>query len=126
MKKEFIALSVLVMLFAGSLVNTHFLDKLTGEIVSYIEESARHIDGQDWENARAAAEKAYGRWESGSAYTQIVLRHVEIDAASSTLSELLKDVYSENSGAAKASAETASARLKSVAEMERVRPGNIL
>ena len=126
MKKELIALSVLVLLFAGSLVNTHFLDKLTGEIVSYIEESARHIDWQDWEKARVMAEKAYKRWESGSAYTQIVLRHVEIDAASSTLSELLKEVYSENAGAAKAAAKTASARLKSVAEIERVRPGSIL
>jgi len=125
MKKELAALFVLVLVFAVSLVNIHFLNRLTGNIVSLVEQADTFIREENWERARDRAEKALKRWENSDAYTHIVLRHSEIESASVALGDLIKEIYAENAGAARGAARSAVARMRSIASVERLRFNNI-
>jgi len=125
LKKEIVALAALALLLIGAFVNIHFLNRLTGEIIAYIEEADWYIREENWDKAREKAEKANARWEGSESYTHIVLRHSDIDSAGNTLTELLKEIKEENAGAAEAAAKAAAARFRSVATIERVRLGSV-
>jgi len=125
MKKEIIAFIVLVLVFSASLINVHFLTKLTGGIVTLVEETERFVREEDWASARLSAEKALAKWEERHPYTHAVLRQTELESITSILSDLIKEIYAEDTGSAKGAARAAIARVKSVASVERVTLGNI-
>ena len=125
MKKELSALFVLVLIFAATLLNIHCLNRLSGEIVTLIEQSDRYISQQDWKNAQAAAERAHEKWESRGAYIHMVIRHSEIEAVVNTLNALTKEIYSEDVGAARGAARAAAERMASVSSVERLKLRNI-
>jgi len=125
MKKEIIALIVLVLVFSASLLNIHFLTRLTGEITTLIEEVNEFIREEDWVSARSRAEKASEKWEKSHPYTHMVLRQTELESVTNILDNLIKEIYAEESGAAKGMARAAIARMRSVASIERITFGNI-
>lgn len=125
MKKELAALFVLVLVFAVSLVNIHFLNRLTGNIVSLVEQADTFIREENWERAGDRAQKAFDRWENSDSYTHIVLRHSEIESVSVALGDLIKEIYAENAGAARGAARSAAERVRSVSSVERLRLNNI-
>ena len=125
MKKELFAFTVLVLIFAASLLNIHYLNRLSGEIITLIEEADGYISQEDWKNAQATAAKAHEKWESRGAYIHIVIRHSEIESVVNALSALIKEIYSEDEGAARGAARAAAERMASVSSVERLRLRNI-
>ena len=125
MKKELFALLVLVLIFAASLINIHCLNRLSGEIAALIEQSDGYIRREDWKNAQIAAAKAHEKWESRGAYIHMVIRHSEIESVANTLSALIKEIYSEEKGAARGAARAAAERMASISSVERLRLRNI-
>ena len=126
MKKEIIAFSVFLLLFAVSLVNIHALTRLTENIVTLIEEADGFVREEKWEQALNSAKGALQKWEDVGAYTHIVIRHTDIDSATDVLSALIKEIYAEERGSAIGAARAAKARLRNVAATERIRLRNVL
>jgi len=125
MKKELAAIFVLVLVFATSLINIHFLNRLTSDIASLVEQADTFIREENWERAGDRAQKAFDRWENSDSYTHIVLRHSEIESVSVALGDLIKEIYAENAGAARGAARSAAERVRSVSSVERLRLNNI-
>ena len=126
MKKEIIALTVFLLLFAVSLVNIHALTRLTENIVTLVEEADGFVREEDWEKALKSAKGALRKWEDSGAYTHIIIRHTDIDSATDVLSTLIKEIYAEERGSAIGAARAAIARLRNVAATERLKLRNIL
>ncbi|MCL2401557.1 MAG: DUF4363 family protein [Oscillospiraceae bacterium] len=124
MKKEFIALLSLILLISVSMVNIHFLTKITTDIAGLVEETDKYIRTENWEKARESAGKAQRKWDRHDAYIHMVLRQTEIESVRSSLSELSKALISE-SDTAKGAARAAISQMKSVASIERIRLRNI-
>lgn len=80
MKKEWFAIALLAVIFAGSFWNLRHLSELTEGLLQLTETSFRAADEEDWAIAASAAEAAEKRWTDADPYTHIFIRHPEIDA----------------------------------------------
>ena len=126
MKKEIYAVILLVVMFAGAIINNRYISVMTGEIETLSEQAGAAAASEDWEKAAKYAETAVKEWARMDKYTHIVLRHSEIDTVSDALYELLKEANSENGGGAEGAAQQAAYHLRSISEMERLKLGSIL
>jgi hypothetical protein len=125
MKKEIITAGFLLLLLAAAFVNTYFLDKLTGDVVSQIETAEKSAREGSWDEAEKKAEKAAELWTGSDTYTHLVLRHNESEAATDSLYSLLEQIYAREDGAVKGAAQAAKARLESISSIEKIRFGSI-
>jgi predicted RNase H-like HicB family nuclease len=125
MKKEIVVGAFLILMLAAALVNIHFLNKLTGNVVSLVREADSAAQREDWAEAERQAEAAAKLWVESDTYTHLVLRHPEIEAATDALYGLLSEIYAGEQGAVKGAAQAAEARLKSLASIEEIRFGSI-
>ena len=125
MKKEVFATALLAVIFALSVANTYFLDRLTGQIIELVEESGRMAAYGDWEKAQNAAEHAARLWKEQDPYTHIVLRHSDIESMNDDFYELLEHIYSHDAGAANSSAALVSEHLSSISQIEQIRIGSV-
>ena len=92
MKREIGALALLGVLIAGSVWNIRKADRLTGEIREHIEISEQAVRAGDSKYAVEQLEAALRIWLAARDYTQIVLRHPELDAASDMFYELMQEL----------------------------------
>ncbi len=125
MKKEIITVCFLLLLLAAALVNTHFLGKLTGDVVALIEAAEKSALEDKWDEAEKKAEKAAQLWTGSDTYTHLVLRHNEIEAATDLLYGLLEQIYAKEEGAVRGAAQAVRARLESISSIEKIRFGSI-
>lgn len=79
MKKELIAVLLLLIILAGNLWNQRRLDRLTGELTDYVEETYASAQEGDWAAAENAARSAEETWIGAHAYTHIFIRHTDVD-----------------------------------------------
>ena len=125
MKKEILVGAFLILMLTAALVNIHYLNKLTGDVVAFIQEAESAALEEDWIDAEIKAEAAAKLWTESDSYTHLVLRHPEIESATDALYGLLEKIYSKEPGAVKGAAQAAEARLKSLASIEEIRFGSI-
>lgn len=79
MKKTLFAGALLLALLAASFWNVRCIDRLT-DTVTLLAETAREKADEDAASARLALEEAFRLWESAAGYTNVFIRHSEIDA----------------------------------------------
>lgn len=125
MKKEITALSLLILLFAGSLLNLYCLDKTIDGVKQEVDSSYDSFLSGDSTAAAEELEKAIMRWEDASTYTYIVVRHSEIDSTSEALFETLGLVKEGEHGEAEGAYRSLFYHLKNLVDMERVTLGSI-
>jgi hypothetical protein len=125
MKKEIFAVSLLLILFAGSLINIYFLNRLTGDLTDLVIRADESASKEDWGTAQETAEAAAEKWNRYDSYTHIFLKHSEIDSATDAFYELLENIYAQDAGGARGAAQKLTAHLTSLATMERIRLGSI-
>jgi hypothetical protein len=125
MRKEIVTACFLLLLLAAAFVNTHFLNKLTGDVVALVEAAEKSALEDKWDEAEKKAEKASELWTGSDTYTHLVLRHNEIEAATDLLYGFLEQVYAKEEGAVKGAAQAAVARLESISSIEKVRFGSV-
>ena len=92
MKRELVALSLLVLLCVGAGLNVRALDTLTGELLSALTLSETQACSGDYAAARETLDRALERWLSADGYTHIFLRHSEIDAVSDSFYDLRSEL----------------------------------
>ena len=125
MKKEMFAALLLLIIICAAFINIRLLENVTAEVLSLVDDAASEARAGDWSKAKMAAEKAAGSWEKHGSYTQIVLRHSEIDSVNSLIGELQKEIYLESEGGTKGVAGEIRTKLALMLEIERVKPGSI-
>jgi polyhydroxyalkanoate synthesis regulator phasin len=125
MKKELFVGVFLALLLTVSFINIHYIGKLTDNVRQRVDEAVSSAEAENWGEAERKAEEAIALWMGRDTFTHLVLRHSEIEAATEALFALAQQVYSRDKGAAKGAGQAASARLESIANIERVRLGSI-
>ena len=93
MKREICALLLLAALAAASYWNIHRADTLTAEIKDHLELSEKALLANDPKYAVEQLEAALRIWLSARSYTQVFLRHPELDETSDIFFETLKDLF---------------------------------
>lgn len=126
MKKELFSIIILIILLTVVLVNIHYLNNFTGEILTMVHSAEKDALAGSWDSAAHKAEKASKMWNSREAYTHTVLGHKDIDTASDAFYSFLEKIYSRNAGGTKAAAELLTYHLTDIGEMEKIKIGNIL
>lgn len=125
MVKETVVAVFLVLLLIASLINIHYLTKLTHSVATLVDEAAQLAAAEEWGGAEAKAEAAAERWESSDTYTHLVLRHSELESATDALFGFLQAVYAKEKGNAKGAAAAAKARMMSISSIETIKLGSI-
>ena len=125
MKKEIIALLLLVLLFAASLFNIWYFDRLCLDIAGEEKASAVALERGDMEAAQEHLNSALHTWLDADSYTHIFIRHPEIDSTADAFYEL-GQALEENSESCRAAYDKLLYHLESIRTMEHLRFGSIM
>ncbi|MGM9586850.1 MAG: DUF4363 family protein [Candidatus Limivicinus sp.] len=125
MKKEIIALLLLVLLFAASLFNIWYFDRLCLDIAGEVKASAVALERGDMEAAQEHLNSALHTWLDADSYTHIFIRHPEIDSTADAFYEL-GQALEENSESCRAAYDKLLYHLESIRTMEHLRFGSIM
>jgi len=90
MRRLWICISVLAFVFALSLANSWYLNRLTGELVDTLLQAQALAESEDWESAQTLTSQAQKRWEDAGGYLYIVLRHSDTDEVQSGFREVVE------------------------------------
>lgn len=125
MKKELIALLLLIALFVGSLINIrfneHVINKLSdGAYLAYTE-----YLGGDTDKASETLKAVCDKWLSLDGYTHIFIRHDEIDSTTEAFFELLSAMHDEKPDCVCGAYLKLKAQLDSLSSMEKLSLGSI-
>lgn len=119
MKKELVAVAILVLILAASLINISFVDSRMGGLSSQVKQAGRLVDEGRTDEASALLGDSLREWKSLDGYVHIMLRHDEIDPITDEYYALLDELRS-GGDATSASFETLINRLNGLADMERL------
>lgn len=79
MKRLWIAVTLLVVVFAASWANTLYLERLSGELTALLTEAEAMGETGHWDRALELTQRAEVLWEKHDAYLHVTLRHVDTD-----------------------------------------------
>lgn len=79
MKRLYIALAILAIIFATTLYNAHFLNRFTTDVTQFLSEAEKKVAAGDWAAARELTDEARAVWENHTLYLHILLRHNDTD-----------------------------------------------
>ena len=125
MKREICAALLLLVLIGASVWNIRRADRLTDEIREHLALSERALLAADPNYAKEQLEAAKRIWLSARGYTQIFLRHPELDGTSDVFYETLQDLQAGELRALPAAYERLRYHLDSIRDMEHVRWGTV-
>ena len=126
MKRIWICTLILLALAVGAAVNTVFLGRVTEEIVLLLEEAQSRAEAGDWAEARALTARAEEQWEAHSRYLCIILRHSDVDEAEAGLREVIELLHWDETPEYTAANAALIARVRRLAETERLTADNVL
>jgi len=125
MKLITIAAALLVIVCAFAVFNVYYMGGLIGGLIDELD-SARSVAEQgDFTSAADLAERAAETWRSKEFYTNIAMRHNEVDQTTALFYDLLGSLYAEEAGAAHGNFEKLRARLTCLRSLESVSFGSV-
>ena len=125
MKKECIALGLLLTILALVLINIRCINNLTGALIARVESATACAESGDWEGAERQVKALADTWNANDSYTHIILRHTEIDLTTDAIYEFTEKIYEQNFAAILATGQMTIYHLNSLATMEQIRFGSI-
>ena len=125
MKKEIFALSLLALLFAASLFNIRYFDRLCLDIAAEVRASSEALQTEGRAAAQEHLDQALHTWLEAENYTHIFIRHPEIDSTADAFYEL-GQALEENSESCRAAYDKLLYHLESIRTMEHLRFGSIM
>ena len=125
MKREICAVLLLTALAAVSYWNIHRADTLTSEIKDHLELSEKALLANDPKYAAEQLEAALRIWLAARSYTQVFLRHPELDETSDIFFETLKDLRGGEIRALSAEYERLRYHIDNISDMEHLSLGSV-
>ena len=125
MKREICALLLLAVLAALSIWNIRGADRLVGEIQEHLDLSEKAMLSGDSPYAEQQLEAALHIWLAARGYTQIFLRHPELDNTTDVFYATLQSLRGGETRALSAAYDRLRYHLDCIDEMEHPGPGSI-
>lgn len=125
MKRELVAVSLILIIFALSLVNIRYVESTTDMLTNDIEAAEKLFINGDADAAISLVKESLDNWLSWEPYTHIMLRHSEVDLVTDAYYELLSKLQSEEE-VPEAAYRRLKEQLRSIFAMERITIGSIL
>lgn len=125
MKRELAAALLLLLLVAGAFFNLAYLGRFIGGLCADIEAAQEASSAGNSRLAAGRLNNALERWLAASPYTNIFIRHAELDTTTDAFYELL-DAYGEESPNADAACEKLLYHLRCIYQMEVPTLGSVL
>lgn len=88
MKRIWICLAILALVFGAALLNSWYLDSLTEQMARTLEQAQALAETEDWEGGQQLTGQALQQWEQASGYLYIVLRHSDSDEVAAGFREV--------------------------------------
>ncbi len=88
MKRLWISLAALALIFCATLWNTARVTAVTDSISSKLEDAESAVTQGDWRRATVLTESAQQEWERVDRYFSVVLRHADTDDVTTTFQEV--------------------------------------
>ena len=88
MKRELFAAALLSLLCLFAAWNVHRVDQLTGSILQNLERAEYAMSLGNKKTAMKNFQTGFSIWKTASSYTNVFLRHPDVDAASDVFYEL--------------------------------------
>lgn len=79
MKRAYIAMGILLAVFAATLYNAHYLNAFTADLSDCLTRAEAQAEGGDWTAAAETTQQARAQWEARTLYLHIMLRHGDTD-----------------------------------------------
>ncbi len=125
MKKELVALVLLLLILAGNLWNQRRLDALSYALNKQVETAYAASQSGNWTAAEDAAMQAAETWAQAGPYTHIFIRHTDIDALTAAFCDYRGAFAGRDSGEICACYLRLTAAIQSLQNMERLSSGSI-
>ena len=125
MKKEIVALSLLLIILAGNVWNQRRLNGLTAELNALVEEAYASFHAGDRLSAEENGKEAERLWLSADRYTHIFIRHTDIDALTSAFCDYRAAIASGEGSDVFAAYLRLRTGLRSLREMEKLSAGSV-
>lgn len=126
MKKEGLAITIILFVILGSVLNLRYLKSLIHELDAQTNEAVSEAEAENWTTSEALASDVMMQWMKMDKYTHVFIRHGEIDAVTDAFCSLLGAIKSRETSDIFMAQLTLHSRLNELVEMERVTPGSIL
>ncbi len=99
MRKMYMGLLILLLLWTASLISVHYLESQTELLLSFVDKAEDALEKGSNSEACAIIDKAIDHWEGMESYTHIFIRHAETDSTTDAFYELKNELGSadENS-----------------------------
>ncbi|SBV99674.1 conserved exported hypothetical protein [uncultured Eubacteriales bacterium] len=95
MKRLYIALAILAVVFAATLYNAYFLNQLTSDITTLLDRAESRAKAEDWRSATKLTTQANDLWEDHTLYLHVFLRHSNIDEVETGFREVWEFLLAE-------------------------------
>ena len=125
MKLVYVAAALLVIVCAFALWNVYFMNHMIDGLLDEIGRAEAVAERGDFEAAANLAEGAAETWRSREFYTNIAMRHNEVDQTTALFYDLLGALYAEEAGLARGNFEKLRARLICTRSLESLSFGSV-
>ncbi len=120
------ALSALIVIIGATTANSLYMSSVTGKAIAYVEDALAAGEADD-ESATVQAALALDRyWDERRSYLESVLMHAELDDILVTISDFVSAAENGDRENFRANGRLLYVQLRHLAELERLRVGNIL
>lgn len=126
MKQMWIALCILGLLFAGTLVHSFYIEGFVQELTATLEQAEAQAEQGSWDRAAQLTQTARDSWEKRLFYLHITLRHSDTDGVYTGFREVAEFIQCRESGEYSAANAHLIANLELLAEAEQFTLENIL
>lgn len=127
MKEVIIIITILIIIFTGSILTQNYLNKTSNLIVTDLEDIKKNIENKDLSNEELIkkAEETYQKWEKTNEKWSVIILHDEIDLIETSLIKMKAEIKSEELEDAMAEIETSIFLLNHIKEKEKTSLKNI-
>jgi len=125
MKLIYVAAALLVIVCAFAVFNVYFMGNMIDGLLGELDSAQAAAEQGDFKTAAELAEGAAETWRSKEFYTNIAIRHNEVDQTTSLFYDLLGSLYAEEDGSAHGNFEKLRSRLTCMRSLEGVSFGSV-
>lgn len=126
MKREWLAVGLLIAMIALASWHVVTLDGLTGELGDLLAQAEQMAEQGNWEGAAQMTQKASERWDSQHFYLHATLEHNVTDQIATSFAETLEFLQCQEAGEYSAANARLMEQLELLAEMEKPLLENLL
>ena len=126
MKRLWISLALLAVIFAATIWNVGYLGRFTAEITDLLSQAQEKAESGDWATAETLTVQAKTQWDNREAYLYITLIHSDTNEVYVGFHEVLEFIGRQESGEYSAANARLIARLTLMHKMDELSLENIL